>query len=103
MPKQFLRGQALRLGLDDTGLKTDLVEQLVTHLSDQLGPDGLMALGPGAVPADLGDVRSLCPVVMLLSTRCSQMPHLLITNECSLALSQVPGRPAICFTACLCS
>lgn len=61
MPKQFLRSQAVRLGLDDTGLKTDLVSELVAHLTDQIGPEGLMALGPGAEPEARGEVHLFCP------------------------------------------
>ena len=61
MPKQFLRGQAVRLGLDDSGLKTDLVSELVAHLTDQIGPDGLMALGPGAEPEARDEARPKVP------------------------------------------
>lgn len=68
MPKQFLRGQAVRLGLDDSGLKTELVSELVAHLTDQIGPDGLMALGPGAVPEARSDVRLLGPLALPVST-----------------------------------
>ena len=69
MPKQFLRSQAVRLGLDDSGLKTDLVSGLVAHLTDQIGPDGLMALGPGAEPEARGEVRLMSPPLVPAQAR----------------------------------
>lgn len=51
MPKRFLQNQATRMGLGSAGLKAELVNRLETHLVDQLGPQGLLTLGPGEEPA----------------------------------------------------
>ena len=67
MPKRFLQNQAARMGLDSEGLKAQLVERLETHLVDQMGPEGLLTLGPGSLPPPPDPVGPALPGALLIN------------------------------------